>query len=132
MTQATEKTFLEIPDIVTFGEEEDMLDYDKIVEQTQEAKKKAAVEKKVVPKEKIVLTKEESDTVDSWVKDLEKHISEWSKKASDKFLWDCSKVNTRLFYELAQRFKDKNPKFYVETHGGIQQLIVTWHGKNEV
>lgn len=132
MTQQTNDTFLEIPDIINFGEDEEMLDYDQITQLTKDAKKKAVQARRIMPKEKIVLTPEETQQVDKWVKDLEKQIAKFAAEGSDRFIYKCKDVQTHLFYELAHKFKEKNPKFYVETHGGTQDLTVAWHGKNEV
>jgi hypothetical protein len=125
--------FLEVPEVINFGEDDIVLNYDDIIKATTDAKQKVAREKKAVKVNvEIILSNEEILMVDKWVKDLEKYIAKFAAEGSDKFSYDCAKVQTHLFYETAKRFKTRNPKFYVETHGGTQMIVVTWHGKNEV
>lgn len=126
-------TGLEIPSPIYFGEEDLMLDYENIKKLTKEAKQKNVQANKIQAENiEIVLTNEEILMVDKWVKEVEKYVAKFASNGSDKFLYDCSKIDTHLFYETALRFKMRNPKFYVETHGGTQMLVVQWNGKNEV
>lgn len=132
MTTQTSDAPLTVPEVINFGEEDVVLDFEQIKKLTLDAKKKAAESRKVIPKEKIVLTDEENKQVIKWTKELEKYVQQWATKGEDKFLYDCSKIPFYLFKEIAQCFKEKNPKFYVETHDGTQMIVVMWHGKNEV
>lgn len=121
-----------VPAPIYFGEENEVLDFEQIQQMADEAMKKAIIDRKVLPKTKIELTVEEQKKVDNWVKDLEKHIKDFAKTGSKIFTYKCDKLPTHLFYEIALSFKEKNPRFYVETHGGTQEIKVTWDGKNEV
>lgn len=123
---------LAIPDVISFGDEDVMLDYDNIREITKEAKKKAILERKMVSKEPIPLTDEEKKKVAHWVKEIEKYVKQWAAQGNTKFIYDCSKIDLHVFVELGQSFKNANPRFYVETHLGKHTITITWDGKNEV
>ena len=130
MTATDNNQALSIPEDIYFGEDNQMLDFNQIQELTQTARKKI-VENRDVIVSKVTLTDKESERVDSYVKDMEKHIGKFAADAKDKFLYDCSKIENYVFYEVASRFKEKNSKFYVQTNGGTQVIVVDWSGKNE-
>lgn len=81
------------------------------------------------PKEIHVLTEQEENSLNTWIKDIEKYIVQYAMEGKNKFYYDCSKVKTALFYELARKFKQDNQKFYVEYQTGPQLLLVSWEGK---
>lgn len=132
MTTETNIATLSIPEVINFGEDNDVLNFEEIKKLTEDAKKKAVAERKAVSaKIKVELTETEHKNVNNWVKELEKYIKEWAVKGHSTFTYDCSKLQAHLFEEVALVFKQKNPHFYVEQRGGTQMIKVTWDGKNE-
>ena len=121
---------LTIPEDIYFGEEQKMLDFNEIREITHESRKKN-VENRQDLNTKVVLTDKENTRIDSYIRDMEKHIGKFAADARDKFLYDCSKIESYIFLELAQKFKEKNSKFYVQTNAGTQVIVVDWSGKHE-
>jgi hypothetical protein len=132
MTTQTNIATLTIPEVINFGEDSNVLNFEEIKKLTEDAKKKAVIERKEAStKIKIALTPEEDKRVVGWVKELEKYIKQWAEQGHSLFMYDCSKLQVHLFEEIALVFKQKNPHFYVETRGGTQMIRVTWDGKNE-
>ena len=130
MTTTDNNQALSVPEDIYFEEDNQMLDFNQIQEITQTARKKIIGNRdKIISK--IILTDKESERVDSYVKDIEKYIGKFAADAKDKFLYDCSKIENYIFFEVAQRFKEKNSKFYVQTNFGTQMIVVEWSGKNE-
>lgn len=103
--------------------EENLLDFEKIRQISKEMSKKVKQEKP--------LTKKEIENVEFYVNDMARHIKEYAQDGRTTFKYDCSRVSKTLFMELAQAFKTRNPKFYVQTNSGTQTLLVDWSGKNE-
>lgn len=104
-----------------------VLDFDNIQEITREHKNKKLLSKKEEPKKLITISPDEEKVLNSWMKDLEKYIVSWALEGKNKLYYDCSKVDRHLFFELAKRFKMRNPKFYLEYHcrytTNINQLV---------
>jgi hypothetical protein len=96
-----------------------------------EAIRKMTKERSAVKKEEAPLTEKELKRVQYYIEDIEYNIVGLAEAGKDKFTYDCSKLTQKMFQELAVRFKNKNPLFYVTTNSGTQLLTVEWHGKNE-
>lgn len=111
-----------------------MLEIDEIRKLTEESKKNNVKQKiqKITSDDKIELTDKEKIRVLEYVADIEQHIPKFAKQASDKFRYDCSELERHIFFEIAKKFKEHNPRFYVQTHGGNQLIMIDWTGKNEV
>ncbi len=103
------------------------LDIATIRETTREVRKA-----KNVKVEEVKLTEKENEAVKGYVKAIEEYIPKWALDGKDRFLYDCSKLSPHVFAELALKFKEANPYFYVESHFGLQRLAVDWSGKHEV
>lgn len=100
-------------------------------EEIKELAKKRIIEKE--QKNKIEgLTELELNDIRFYVEELERYIFEYANKGKQKFIYDCSKLKTHVFYALAVTFKEGNPGFFVTTRGGCQELTIEWTGKNEV
>ena len=110
------------------------LDFNSIQEETKKAKKTKVQQTKTLEKHnpKYQFSDKELRQLELYVKDVEKHILKFAADGKERFLYDCSKLSTPIFFELAKLFKTANPHFYVETHGGSRLLVVDWCGKNEV
>ena len=107
------------------------LDFEVIQEATNKAKKEKIITKIEKHTPTYTLTEKESKLIDSYVRDMEKHITKFASVGKDKFTYDCSKIDLSHYLELAKRFKAANPKFYVESHNGPRLIIIDWVGKNE-
>jgi hypothetical protein len=101
------------------------LDYSAVREKTKNATN-------VVKKLDVPLTEKELIKIDSYINDMESHILSFAEKGKDKFVYDCSKISEKMFFELALKFKNKNPYFYVVQHHFLQTITVDWSGDNEV
>lgn len=99
------------------------LDYEAIRKKTKEA---GTAKKQEVP-----LTEKEIKRLQYYIEDIEYNIVGLSEAGKDKFTYDCSNLTKKMFEELATRFKQTNPLFYVTTNSATQLLTVEWHGKNE-
>ncbi len=96
-----------------------------------ESVKKMTKEKNAVKKQEIPLTEKELKRVEYYIQDIEYNVLGAAESGKDKFLYDCSKLTTKMFQEIAVQFKNRNPLFYVTTNSVTQLLTVEWHGKNE-
>jgi hypothetical protein len=120
-----ENETLVIPVPIYFEEENEMFDYNNIREITRLAKEKQVQSKKTVPRP-VILTEQEQERVEALVKDMEKSIIKFAGVGEERFIYDCSKLEHYIFLDLAQNFKDKNPKFYIELDRETQMIIVDW------
>lgn len=107
------------------------LDFHTIQEQTLNAKKVKLPTKGKETTMRYEFTDKDIKQIEIYMKDMEKHIAKFAADGKDRFTYDCSKLNSAIYFELAEKFKTANPRFYVETHTGLQHLIVDWTGKNE-
>lgn len=105
----------------------DELDFVKVKQLAEDAQLKKSGEKSVKG-----LTLNEKKAMPFYIKDMSSHIKQYASQGKFKFDYDCSKLTDICFRELAQRFKQKNPLFFVVMHHGIKMLTVEWSGKNEV
>lgn len=103
--------------------EENLLDFEQIKQISKEMSKKSKQEKP--------LTDREMKNIDFYVSDMARHIREYAQEGRTVFKYDCSRVSKTVLVELAQQFKTKNPKFYVQINYGAQVLLVDWSGKSE-
>lgn len=101
------------------------LDYNAIREKTKNATS-------VMKKLDVPLTERELVKIGIYIEDMEKHILSFAETGKDKFVYDCSKITEKMFFELADQFKVRNPHFFVLQNNYLQTLTVEWTGKNEV
>lgn len=101
------------------------LDYNLIREAAKKANTSTLVQKQE-------LTQKEIDRIEFYIEDMEKYIKDFAETGKYKFVYDCSNLPERVFFELATRFKQRNPLFFVVTQKKTQALTVDWSGKNEV
>lgn len=104
---------------------EDDLDFDAIREMAKKAQKEKVVAAKPI-------TQTELRAIPTYINDMSRYIRKYASAGKISFQYDCSKLSTACFLELAQQFKEKYPRFFVVTQLGSQIITVDWSGKNEV
>ena len=104
---------------------EDDLDFDQIHQAAKDAKKS-----KIVVEQQ--LTQSDLRAIKTYINDMSRYIKKYAAAGKMSFQYDCSKVATHCFLELARQFKKKYPRFFVVTQMGTQILTVDWSNKHEV
>jgi hypothetical protein len=78
------------------------------------------------------LTEKEKTKILFYIDDMEKHILDIAKTGKNIFVYDCSKLTKKMFVDIAEEFKERNPLFFVLQDSGIQMLTIQWGMTNEV
>lgn len=104
---------------------EDDLDFDTIREMAKKAQKEKVAAAKPI-------TQEELRAIPTYINDMSRYIRKYAAAGKIIFQYDCGKLSTACFLELAQQFKQKYPRFFVVTQMGTQIITIDWSGKNEV
>lgn len=107
----------------TNNTDKNALDFEQIKQLSKEMSKKAKQEKP--------LSEKDLKNIEFYVNDMARYIKNYANDGLTSFKYDCSRISKTMFIELANQFKTKNPKFYVQLNFGQQVLIVDWSGKHE-
>lgn len=78
------------------------------------------------------LTEQQKKDVEFFVNEMENYVNSYANVGKQSFLYDCSRLEKKVFRALADAFKAQNPHFFVMTKSGCQELTVDWSGKHEV
>lgn len=105
--------------------ESDLLDFDKMHQTARKAVTKTASKEES-------LSQEEIESIPEYINDISKYIKSYARQGKFTFKYDCTNLSKLCFAELANQFKQKNPRFFVLTDFGTRILTVDWSGKNEV